>query len=891
MAWYQIDVDEIFKTLRTSEEGLPNEAAEPRLAQYGPNRLAEEEKISRLKILIHQFTSPLIYILLIAAVVTAFLGEHIDTGVILAVVFLNAVIGYIQEYKAEESVRSLKKMVVPKARVLRGGKEKEIQSERLVPGDIVLLSSGAKVPADLRLFRAAELNVDEAMLTGESLPVAKATEAIPAERLTPGDQVNMAFMGTVVVSGRGRGIVVETGAKTILGTIAQEVREAGVVRAPLQEKIGQFAKAIGLIVLAASGLLFLIGILIGEKIDAMFMTAVAAAVAAIPEGLPIVVTITLAIGVARMARRNAIIRNLPAVETLGGTTVIGSDKTGTLTQNEMTVRLAYDGTHTYELTGTGYAPRGEILQDGLPIEAGPLNHLRPVLRIGLLCSESDLYEENGEYKIDGDPTEGALIVAALKGGLDPVRERERYPQAAMIPFESELGYMATLHRREGRKFIFAKGAPERILDMCAGAGAARGEIMKIADQFAAEGLRVLAMASREAPPDQETLTHDHLASGLLFSGLQGMIDPPRPEAVQAVARCRKAGIRTVMITGDHAVTARAIAKQIGIVEEGAEVLGGKALEAMDDEALFQKVKGVSVYARVAPQHKLRIVRQLIRHGEIVAVTGDGVNDAPALKAAHIGIAMGKSGTDVAREAADMVLTDDNFASIAHAVEEGRVVFDNIRKVTFFLIPTGVAAILSILGAVLIGVPIPYVPAQLLWINVVTNGLQDVALAFEPGEPGIIDRPPRDPKEGIMSRLLKERTVLVALIISAGIIYRFIETLNDGASLEKARSVAVTTMVFFQFFQAWNSRSETESIFRIPLMSNPFLFYSLIAAFFAQLAVLYVPAFQWVFRTVPLTRTDWMEIAGTTATVVVAVEIDKWLRRRKGDDDLLQPVPL
>lgn len=526
MAWYQLNVDEIFKSLNATEEGLTNEEADTRLQQYGPNRLAEEEKVSRLKILIHQFTSPLIFILLIAAIVTAFLEEYIDTGVILAVVLLNAVIGYIQEFKAEESVRALKKMVVPKARVLRDGKEKEIQSERLVPGDIVLLSSGAKVPADLRLSRAAELNIDEAMLTGESVPVAKTTKPIPTERLTPGDQLNMAFMGTAVVSGRGRGVVVETGAKTVLGTIAQEVKEAGLVRAPLQEKIGRFAKAIGLIVLAASALLFVAGILVGENIEAMFMTAVA--VAAIPEGLLIVVTITLAIGVARMARRNAIIRNLPAVETLGSTTVIGSDKTGTLTRNEMTVRLAYDGTHIYEITGTGYAPDGEILKDGLATEAEPLNRLWTVLRIGLLCSESDFYEENGEHKIDGDPTEGALIVAAVKGGLDPAKERERYPLTAMIPFESELGYMATLHRQGDRKVLFVKGAPEKIVEMCAldEGGPDRGTIMKIADQFAAEGLRVLEMADKEAPEDQETLRHDHLAAGLRFAGLQGMIDPP-----------------------------------------------------------------------------------------------------------------------------------------------------------------------------------------------------------------------------------------------------------------------------------------------------------------------------------------------------------------------------
>ncbi len=884
MSWYQLSIKEIFHKLGTSENGLTDAEASQRLEEYGPNKLAEEEKISKLKILLHQFTSPLIYILLIAGLITIMLKEYIDSGVIFAVVILNAIIGYIQEYKAEESVRALKKMVVPKAKVLRDGKEKEINSEELVPGDIVLLASGAKVPADLRLIHTIELKIEEAMLTGESLPAEKSPNPIKEDNLTPGDQKNMAFMGTVVVNGRAKGVVVETGGNTVLGKIAREVKEVGIVKAPLQEKIHGFAKAIGFIVLGASTMLFFIGLLIGETAKDMFMTAVAAAVATIPEGLPIVVTIAMAVGVARMARQNAIIRKLPAVETLGSTTVIGSDKTGTLTKNEMTVKLIYDGRHTYEVEGSGYEPRGEILYEGLPIKAKEMKHLMPVLRIGLLCNESNLYEEEGQYRVDGDPTEGALIVSAMKAGLKTEEEKEKYQQIAVIPFESERGYMATLHRHRGEKLIFVKGAPEKVLEMCSRSQVTgqinKKEILRIAEDFAKEGLRVLAFAYKETAEDLDTLTHHDVKSGLIFAGLQGMIDPPRSEAIEAIEGCKKAGIRVVMITGDHAVTAKAIARKLGITNEKAEVLTGKEIEEMDDLELFEKVKTVSVYARVSPQHKLRIVGQLKKHGHIVAVTGDGVNDAPALKAAHIGVAMGRTGTDVAKEAADMVLTDDNFASIFNAVKEGRIVFDNIRKVTFFLIPTGVAAILSILGTVVIGMPIPYVPAQLLWINLVTNGLQDVALAFEPGEKGIIERPPRDPKEGIMSRILIERTIIVGLIISAGVVYNFATALNQGDTIEKARTVAVTTMVFFQFFQAWNSRSELQSIFHIKLLSNPFLFFSMIAAFLAQLSVIYVPALQWVFRTEPITPGEWLRILTVSATVVLVVEADKWLRRRK-----------
>jgi Ca2+-transporting ATPase len=883
MNWYQIDSKDSFRKLNTSEEGLTDKEVKERLLQYGPNKLAEEEKINKLKILLHQFTSPLIYILLIAAIVTFLLKEYVDTGVIMVVVLLNAIIGYIQEFKAEESVRALKKMVVPKARVLRDGIEKEINSLELVPGDIVFLLSGSKVPADLRLFRTIELKVEEAMLTGESIPAEKIISTIKEDNLTPGDQRNMAFMGTIVVSGRAKGVVVETGQRTVLGQIAKEVREVSAFKTPLQDKLERFARLIGFVVIGFSVLVFCTGIMLGAKASDMFMTAVATAVSAIPEGLPVAVTITMAIGVARMARRNAIVRKLPAVETLGSTTVIGSDKTGTLTKNEMTVRLIFDGEKTYEVTGSGYEPEGVILYEQTTVSLDELKNLGQVLRIGLLCNESNVYEEDGLYKVDGDPTEGALIVSASKAGLRIEDEKDNHPQIEILPFESEHGYMATLHKYKEKKFVFVKGAPERVLDMCTmrmvDKGLEKNKILHVANIFAKEGLRVLAMAYKEVPSDLEEITHHDVESNMVFSGLQGMLDPPRPEAVDAIRGCKEAGIRVVMITGDHATTASAIAGMLGITTEESNVLTGKEIETMTDDELFNTVKNISVFARVAPQHKLRIARQLARHGEIVAVTGDGVNDAPALKAAHIGIAMGEAGTDVAKEASDMVLADDNFASIFAAVEEGRIVYDNIRKVTLFLVSCGFGELIAILATIVMGIPIPYIPAQILWLNLVTNGLQDVALAFEPGEKGILNKPPRKPKESILSSLIIQRTFLMGIVLAAGTLYVFISDLNQGVPLERARTAALTTMVFFQFYQALNCRSETESIFSMSPMSNPFLFYAMIAAFFAQLAVLYVPALQWIFRTVPLTMTEWLEVGLVTVTIVIAVEMDKWIRRR------------
>jgi calcium-translocating P-type ATPase len=600
--------------------------------------------------------------------------------------------------------------------------------------------------------------------------------------------------------------------------------------------------------------------------------------------LPVAVTITMAIGVARMARRNAIVRKLSAVETLGSTTVIGSDKTGTLTKNEMTVSLIFDGEKIYEVTGSGYEPEGVILYEQTTVSLDELKNLKQVLRIGFLCNESNIYKEDSVCKVDGDPTEGALIVSASKAGLRIEDEKNNHPQIEILPFESERGYMATLHKHKEKKFVFVKGAPEKVLDMCATRmvekGLEKNNILHIANNFAKQGLRVLAMAYKEVPSDLEEITHHVVESNMILAGFQGMLDPPRPEAVDAIRGCKKAGIRVIMITGDHATTASAIARKLGITTDESNVLTGKEIETMTDDELFNTIKNFSVFARVAPQHKLRITRQLARHGEVVAVTGDGVNDAPALKAAHIGIAMGRTGTDVAREASDMVLADDNFASVFTAVEEGRIVYDNIRKVTLFLVSCGFGELIAILATIVMGVPIPYIPAQILWLNLVTNGLQDVALAFEPGEKGVLNKPPRKPKESILSSLIIQRTFLMGIVLAAGTLYVFISDLNSGVPLERARTAALTTMVFFQFYQALNCRSETESIFKISPMSNPFLFYAMIAALFAQLAVLYVPALQWVFRTVPLSMTEWLEIVLVTVTIVIAVEMDKWIRRRK-----------
>ncbi|MBI2953535.1 MAG: HAD-IC family P-type ATPase [Chloroflexi bacterium] len=887
VAWHQLDIDDVAARLETTQEGLSTEEAKRRLERFGPNELVVGEAPLPLIILLRQIRSPLIYILIGAGVVTVLLGKYVDSAVILSVVILNSVVGFIQEYKAEQSLRALARMTAPKARVLRDGEEWEIDAREVVPGDVVLLESGVKVPADLRLFRSIELQADESTLTGESQPVLKKIEAIDDANAPLGDRFNIAYMGTIIVRGRGAGLVAATGMETVFGHVSAQVRRVGEVKSPLQARLDHLARLIALLVLAVTALVFLLGLLTGEPMADVLLTAVATAVATVPEGLPVTITVALAVGVWRMAQRNAIIRKLPVVETLGSTTTICSDKTGTLTKNEMTVVKTHAGGRCYEVTGVGYAPEGEILHEGQPVRMAEHPALELTLRIGLLCNDSSVYEENGRFRPDGDPTEAALIVAAMKAGKHRERELEDYPILDEIPFESDRQYMATLHSHNGERLIFVKGAPERILDMCEArfmrstAVLERSRLLEESYKLASEGLRVLAMAYRPVRTGIEHVTCEDVetAGELIFVGLQGMIDPPRPEAVTAVAQCKRAGIGVVMITGDHRVTAEAIARQMNLTADSeVQVVDGRELEAMGDEELFARVKAISVFARAAPAHKLRIVQQLRRHGEVVAVTGDGVNDAPALKQADIGVAMGVVGTDVAKEAADMVLTDDNFATIYAAVEEGRVVFDNTRKVIMFLIPTGLGLVLSVIASIALGLPLPFLPAQVIWINLVTNGLQDVAMAFEPPEKDIGRRPPRDPREGVLTRLMIERIIVVGLVLLAGTLTVFIWQLTTNTDINHARTVAMTTMVLFQNFHIFNSRSFTRSLSQMNPLSNRFLLVTIVVALGLHILALYWGPLQFVLSTVPLDLDTWLVMVAIAATVLLAVEIDKGIRR-------------
>ncbi len=882
-SWYQLDFRDIFNRLMSSEQGLTAPEARMRLEKYGYNRLEKARGPSPIVMLLNQFKNPLIYILLVAGLITLGLSKYIDTAVIMFAVALNAMIGFIQEYKAEEAMKKLALMVAPKARVLRNGLEVEIDAGDIVPGDIVILSSGVRVPADLRLFMVKELKINESALTGESVPVEKKTGKITAENLMPSDQENMAFMGTVVSTGRGRGIVVETGIRTEFGKISEMIKKTEVAKTPLIIRMDHFSKRLGAAIVLLCGVVIVFGAVSGERIIEMLLTAAALAVAAIPEGLPAVVTITLSVGVSRMAKRNAIIRKLPAVETLGSVTVICSDKTGTLTKNEMTVKKVYTFERVYEVTGTGYDPNGDFLIDGISVQGADIS-LDLTLLIGMLCNESEAYLENGVWKISGDPTEGALIISAKKRGFDPEKVKQEYRLIDIVPFESERGYMATVHENKGKKIVFVKGAPEKIFSMFKSVCYISGEVetcyseqlLDVAHSLASEGLRVLAMAYKELPFEVQEITHkDVEQGGLIFAGYQAMMDPPRPEAVVAIAQAKKSGIKIVMVTGDHSSTAKSIAEQIGIVENNAEVITGRELEEMSDDDLYQKVKNVPVFARVAPHHKLRIVKAFQHHGEIVGVTGDGVNDATALKAAQIGIAMGVTGTDVAKDASDMVLADDNFASIYSAVKEGRIVFDNIRKVTIFLVSTAVGLIMTVIASLILRMPLPFLPVQLVWLNLVTNGVQDIALSFERGEEGVEKQPPRSIKLSILSGLIPRLTI-TGIVLMFGTLMVFSWQLNSGATLGQARTAALTTMVFFQFFYAFMSRSEQRTVFSMNPFGNRFLFISIAAAFTAQMLAIYYPALQFVLGTEPVSAETllWVLLA---ASSLLTVEIEKYLR--------------
>ncbi|MEX2527218.1 MAG: HAD-IC family P-type ATPase [Gemmatimonadota bacterium] len=916
--WWGLQPEAVAELLDSVPTGLSEEEASRRLDHYGPNIVRTHEGERWWQLVLHQFKDPLIYILLVAVVVTLAIQDYLDAGVILAVVILNAVIGFVQEFRAQQAMLALAQLGAPRAEVLRDGRPRQLPTAELVPGDVVLLTSGARIPADLRLIKSVGLEVDESALTGESVPVRKAPDEVVEGTPVAGDQVNLAFAGTVVSRGRGRGMVVRTGSHTEVGRIAEAVHEAAFTQTPLQENVRDFGGKVGLALVGLAGMAAILGYIQGLTTTEIFMTAVAMAVSAVPEGLPVVLTVTLAVGVRRMAGRKAIIRKLPAVETLGSTTVIASDKTGTLTRNEMTVRSVWTAGQRYRVTGGGYgtegefipaAPAGEVEPGTSPIPSesnGDPRHapLWETLRAGVLASEADPRMVGAEGEPLGDPTEVALLVASAKAGMAPHEVRGEAPEVALLPFEPELQFMATLVKRPGSQEsprhgspqavnrIYMKGAPEAVLARCTHILTPEGprpladspqgvdEIRTASEVLAGEGLRVLAMAYCDT--DKESFDHpNEVLQGMVLCGLQGMEDPVRPEAVDAVAHLTRAGIRIIMITGDHLHTARAIGAQLGLGGPDQPAVEGKEMDGLSDAQLDAMLKqGVQVFARVAPEHKLRIVQRLRAVGEVVAVTGDGVNDAPALRAAHLGIAMGITGTDVAREASDMVLQDDNFATIRGAVEEGRVVFANVRKVTFFLLSTAVGEVITILVALAAGWPLPFVAAQILWINLVTNGLQDVALAVEPGEPGLLDRKPRPRREGILPWRLMERLGGVGLVLAAGTLATFWWTLNGMSNVDEARTVAMTQMVVFQFFHVFNCRSLDRSIFRINPFSNRFLFVSLAGALAAQLAVLYWAPLQTVFRTVPLGWEQWSVIVAVGSTVILGGELDKlWNRGR------------
>jgi Ca2+-transporting ATPase len=905
--WHSLSVAEVLGRLGVEpRQGLSSEEAQARLRQYGPNALPEAPPTPFWKRVLEQLKGFVVLILIGAALISMVLGDWIEAGAILAIVILNAFVGAIQESRAEQALQSLKKMAAPEAQVLRDGVRKTIPARELVPGDIVLLEAGSIVPADLRLLEAAQLRVDESSLTGESVPVDKDADAVLPEDTALADRVNMAFMGTTVVYGRGVGVVVATGPATVLGEIAGVIEEPQ-EETPLQRKLEEVGKVLGVLILIICGLVFVVEILRDPNLHILldegllaylrtaerallgfFIIAVSLAVAAVPEGLPAVVTLCLAAGMREMLRRNALVRRLPSVETLGSATVICADKTGTLTQNQMTVTTIWVWDERISVTGQGYRPEGQFLLDGRPLDPKAHPLLLGALWIGLLCNDAELREENGAFRVIGDPTEGALVVAGLKAGLS----KNAIPRVSELPFDSERKRMTTIHPAENfplavsAPYVAAvKGAPDVVLAHCTALASASGPIAltpekreRIAamnESLASQGLRVLAVAYRPLPGVPEEPTPAEIERDLVFLGLLGMQDPPRPEVPEALAKARRAGLRTIMITGDHVATAVAIAKQIGLLRPNGRVISGSELDRMSDEELIRVIDEVDVFARVSPHHKVRIVEALRARGEIVAMTGDGVNDAPALKRADIGIAMGISGTDVAKATADMVLLDDNYASIVAAVEQGRVIYSNIRKTVYYLLSCNFAEIAIIFIAVLLGWPTPLTAIQLLWLNLLTDGAPALALGMEPAEPGIMERPPRSPKERIINREMARGIFLQASALTAAVLGLFALAYH-GAWREDADTLAFVTLVVAELFRAYAARSEWVPLFKLGIFTNRWMQWAFLSSLALLLLVVYVPPLRPVFNTVPLTPTMWAVLFPFTLVPLFIVEGRKLL---------------
>ena len=897
--WHHLPTTEALQLLESNPQtGLDTFEVQHRQQRFGPNVLTPKRGKSPLMRFLLQFKNPLILILLASSVITALIKDPVDAVIIFAVVLINAVIGYVQEARAEKAIEALAQAMTTETTVVRAGQAQRVSAAELVPGDIVVLQAGDKVPADARLLRSRDLQVAEAALTGESVPIQKQAdvqlpvEAVLAERST------MVYASTLVTYGQGTGVVTATGDDTEVGRISQLIAEAQELETPLTRKIAQFSRMVLYAVLALAAVTFAAGVLRGNPAVETFTATVALTVAMIPEGLPAALTVTLAIGVSRMAQRRAIIRKLPAVETLGSITVICSDKTGTLTQNQMTVQQIVAGGQRYTVTGSGYDPAGQILRAGERVDpSGRPAALRECLLTGFLCNDSALVEEGGLWKAQGDPTEVALIVAARKGGFVPANLEKQFPRLDGIPFDSQHQYMATLHNQEGvsERQAYVKGAVEVILERCTAAlGADRqmvpldhAQVQRDVEDMALRGLRVLAFAKRFMPPETTSLRHEDVTSDLIFIGLQGMIDPPRQEAISAISACQEAGIDVKMITGDHALTASAIAVQTGLAEPCPDssppqdcALTGRGMANYSDTQLIEAVERVAVFARVSPEQKLRLVEALQARGDVVAMTGDGVNDGPALKQADIGIAMGVAGTEVAKEASDMVLTDDNFATIEAAVEEGRGVFDNLTKIIVWVLPTNIGEGLILLLAILLGIALPILPVHILRINTVTTSVLGLVLALERKEPGIMKRPPRAPNAPILTQELTWRVLLVGVFILAGAFGLYEIDLLLGNSTAQARTVAVNAIVMIEVLYLFICRSLKQSMFRVGVFSNRWMIAGVVAMVLLQLLFTYAPFMNSLFLTAPTSLVDWMRVLGVSLLGYLIVELEKWIRRRK-----------
>ncbi len=910
--WHAREAEDVFRSLETSpQQGLTSAEAARRLAAHGPNELAEAPRPGLWRMLFDQFNSFIVIILIVASLLSAVLGDYLEAGAILAIVVLNAVLGVVQEHRAEQALAALRRMAAPEAQVIRDGHRQVIPAREVVPGDIVLLEAGNYVPADLRLIETANLRIEEAALTGESAAVEKDGRVTLRQDVPLGDRLNTAFMGTLVSYGRGKGVVVSTGMHTQIGMIATMLQLVEEEPTPLQRRLDRLGKVLGWAALAVCALVLVLGWARGHEALDMFLIAVSLAVAAVPEGLPAVVTITLALGMREMIKRHALIRRLSSVETLGSATVICSDKTGTLTQNQMTVtRLWVDGV-SFEVTGQGYVPQGQFRIDGRPVDLRDYPAALTALWVAVLANDASLEraeEANSGYRMAGDPTEGALIVAAAKAGAQREVLGAAYPRIDEVPFDSSRKRMTTVHKvvdprpedfspfydsaLRGWEVAATKGAPDVILELCTQrqrlndrpermTDEARREILAANEAMTRQALRVLAVAYRAEPDLPDCPTAETLERDLTFVGLIGMIDPARPEVPPAVEKARRAGIRTVMITGDYPETARAIARAISLLRPGHQVLSGGELDRLDDEALRLEVTRTDVFARVSPEHKVRIVNALKRNGEVVAMTGDGVNDAPALKRADIGVAMGIAGTDVTRETADMVLTDDNYASIVSAVEQGRIIYSNIRKFVFYLLSCNLAEIAVIFIAVLAGLPSPLNAIQLLWLNLITDGAPALALGVEKGDPDTMDQPPRPPSEPIINREMRLHVAAQTIAKAAGTLIAYGVGLRlHPAQPQLARTMAFATLALSELLRAFTTRSERYSLFAVGLTSNRPLIFAVLLSLLVTVPVLYLPFLQPLFGTVSLGAAQWRVILPLVMLPAAVHELTKWAIRRR-----------